>query len=264
MKTRYEKLEFDELQMYFGEPLRIDEQDTVGVITVYEPTIGDVVHIGENKFFETLSIFTNNTTSCRLLLWDCGQDWNVVTDFELFCSMYRAIDPDVSELIFKDLDWSKFEVYEKMISEDKKVVVLYDAEDDIEINERIYQIIHQYLQAVFNLHPEEKITKSEHLKKWYIDSDRRKLNNAEYKKEKGEKTSQSIRSVISACVNHPGFKYKTSELRQVPVCEFYDSVQRLQVYEHSTALLKGMFSGFVDTKKIKPETYNFMRNLDRE
>jgi len=41
-----------------------------------------------------------------------------------------------------------------------------------------------------------------------------------------------------------------------------DSVQRLQVYESSTAVMKGMYSGFVDGSKIKPENYNWMRSLN--
>jgi len=41
-----------------------------------------------------------------------------------------------------------------------------------------------------------------------------------------------------------------------------DSVQRLQVYETSTALLKGSYSGFIDTSKINKDEFNFMRDLD--
>jgi hypothetical protein len=72
-----------------------------------------------------------------------------------------------------------------------------------------------------------------------------------------------MRSIISACVNHPGFKYKLDELKQVGVCEFYDSVKRLQVYEASTALLKGMYSGMIDSSKINPDEYNFMRDASQ-
>lgn len=67
--------------------------------------------------------------------------------------------------------------------------------------------------------------------------------------------------MISACLNHPGFKYKKNELREVGLIEFMDSVQRLQIYESTTALLKGMYSGFIDTSKIKSEEFNFMREI---
>ena len=40
-----------------------------------------------------------------------------------------------------------------------------------------------------------------------------------------------------------------------------DSVQRIRIFENSTATLKGMMSGFVDGSKIKPEQYDFMKEI---
>ena len=48
---------------------------------------------------------------------------------------------------------------------------------------------------------------------------------------------------------------------EVGIVEFMDSVQRLQIYESSTALMKGMYSGFLDTSKINKEELNFMRDI---
>ena len=157
----------------------------------------------------------------------------------------------------------KFEVRPKYFPDGKETIVLYNPDDNIEIDERTYQYIHQYIQTIFNIFPDEKITSVPTMKKWFIDSDRRKLKNEKYKKDKNENIEHSMLSIISSCVNHPGFKYKTSELKEIHVSEFYDSVQRLQIYEHTTAVLKGMFSGFVDSKKIKPEAYNFMQDLHK-
>ena len=49
----------------------------------------------------------------------------------------------------------------------------------------------------------------------------------------------------------------------VGVCEFFDSVQRLQIYESATACMKGLYSGFVDGSKIKPEEYNWLKEFDK-
>ena len=100
------------------------------------------------------------------------------------------------------------------------------------------------------------------MKQWYINKDKRAIEREKEKEQKGEKEmTSSIQPLISSCVNHPGFKYKLHELKEVGVCEFYDSVNRLQIYESSTALMKGMYSGFIDGSKIKPEDYNFMREI---
>ena len=67
--------------------------------------------------------------------------------------------------------------------------------------------------------------------------------------------------LVSALVNHPGFKYKTNELKQLNIYQFMDSVRRLQVYENTTALLKGMYSGFVDGSQIHERDVNWLRDL---
>lgn len=267
---RNPKIEFDELRMYFGEPYVIDVEDAEGIVTVYSPTIGDIISMGENKFYQGLNIFICNTTSYRMILWDMGIDWNTFPDFHLFIMLYNQIDPDVGQLLFK-MDFSKFVPFKKpKISEDEVdenndeqfEIVLYNHEDGIEINETVYFHFSQYLREIFGIEPEEKITADNTLKSWYITKDRRAAENSKKLEEKGkEKKSHSMKAIVSSFINHPGTKYKLSELKEVGVAEFYDSVRRLQVYEQSTALMKGMYSGFVDSSKIKSEDYNFMRDI---
>lgn len=257
LKTRYPQIEFDKLKIYCGEPYVIDLESAHGSIIIDMPKVGNIISFGEKKFNETLSVFISNTTSHRLFLWDNGIDWNEISDFDLFCILYKNLNPSAVSLIFKDFNFEKFELRKKLNEDGEQVVVLYDEEDDIEINEEVYQHIHQYLQAVFNIVPEEKITQDKTLKELYIRKDRSEYNR---KKDK-DSSANSIQSLISSCVNHPGFKYKLSELKELGVAEFYDSVKRLQIYESSTALMKGMYSGFVDSSKINSNDYNFMKEI---
>lgn len=249
--SRYPAIDFDRLQMYFRHPYIIDLEELDGIITVLQPSLGDLVRIGEKKFFGTLNIFISNTTSYRLILWRLGFDWNEMSDFQMFCIFCKLVDPEVAHLFFEDIDF-------KNLIFDESKECLRDEYSGIEINEEAYQHFHQYLQAMFNIYPEEKITSDKTMKSWFIKKDERELHNAEATE---EKTSSSMLALISSCVNHPGFKYRASELEAIGVCEFYDSVKRLQIYENTTALLKGMCSGFVDSKKINPEDYNFMKEL---
>lgn len=258
IKPRYPKITFDSLQMFFGEPYVIDLPNVAGSVTVLSPKFGDVVRIGQRKFYQTLNLFTCNTTQYRLMLWDAGIDWNEMSDFELFIGLYSSADPEVVSLLFKDLDFRDFNVY--LTPDNQKV--LYDQKHQIEINEEVYQHFHQYIQTVFNSFPEEKLTPSAVLREWYIEKDRRAAHNDEVKAKRGDDMDFSLVPLISACINHPGFKYKLQELREVGVQEFFDSVQRLQIYEQSTALMKGMYQGFVDGSKIKPKEYNFMRPIN--
>jgi len=248
--------------MYFGEPYRINLENVRGEITIYSPTIGELIEVGEKRFYQTLNVFCTNTTANRLMLWEAGIDWNEISDFELFTMLLMTADHEVTKIFFKDLEFSKFERMAKTV-DDKQILVLYNVEDDIEINEEVYFYISQYLRNIFNYFPEEQLTKSQHLKQWYIDKDKRQRTIDEEKAKKQKLQQSSLQSQVSSYINHPGTKYKLHELKEVGVCEFFDSLQRLQIYESATACMKGMFSGFVDSKKIKPEEYNFMRDIHK-
>ena len=260
-KYRYQQYEFDRLQMYFGKTYVIDLESAQGSISIDIPSVGDIMELGEKRFNSTLSIFITNTTSYRLMLDEIKLDWNTLSDFELFCMLYGQIDDEAAKLMFGDLDFKKFTLYKKQLPEQDEAIVLWNEEDNIEINEEVYQHIAQYLRAVFNMYPEEKITDDPTLKKMYLEKDRVNLVIEQKKRQKGKEDSMSILPLISACVNHPGFKYKPMELRHVNICEFYDSVKRLQVYENTTALLKGSYSGMIDSSKIDKDQFNFMREV---
>ena len=257
LKTRYPVLKFDTLKMYCGRPYVIDLPSADGQVTVCVPTMGQLIDIGEEKFYSTLNIFTTNTTQYRLLLskMDPPVDWNTLSDFELFTSLYKSADDEVVNCLFKDLGLKKFEVYEKGQTER----VLYNTETRTEINEEVYQHIAQYLRLVFRLHVEEKIIRDPVLKQMYLQKDEVALRRAS--KKKTDDNDNSIQPLISSCVNHPGFKYKLKDIDEMNVCEFYDSVSRLQVYENTVALLRGSYSGMVDATKIDKESFNFMRKI---
>ena len=252
LKLRYPPIEFDRLQMYMGFPYVIDLESAEGSITISVPTMRTFIELGEKRYLQTINVFTTNTTEYRVPLWDVGIDWNEISDFELFCMLYKQIDSEISKSIFGDFDFNDLELYKK-----DEIVVLYDEKKNIEINEEVYQHIAQYLRIIFNINPPEKITKDKFLKEMYIKKDR---VDAEIKKKK-QKENPSIQPLISACVNHPGFKYKLKEVLDMGIYEFYDSVARLNIYESTTAVLKGMYSGFVDSKAFKPDDFNFMREL---
>ena len=167
-------------------------------------------------------------------------------------------EKEIYQTFLPNVDFSNFGIYQKkLVDSEEQYRILYDVENKIEINEQVYFHMSQYLRNVFNIFPEEKITKDKVLKKWYIEKDKRELKNRESKQEE----DSSLLPIISGCCNHPGFKYKSNELKELGVYQFYDSVKRLQVYESTTALQKGMYSGFMDSKGVKPEDYNFMKNI---
>lgn len=261
--------EFDRLKMYFGEPYTIKCNE--GEITIYEPTIGGILKFGEKDFYSMLNIFVSNTTTYRLQLWDVGIDWNKISDYELFCMLIKGLNKESTRLLFGDIDFSTFDLYSKVnnnvkldgnVKKDKKDIFLYSIEHDIELSEDVYKCMSEYLRTMFNIHPKVELARGKSTKQAIIDEDRMNLN-IEIKNNRDKNNSKSmLLPLISSCINHPGFKYKLNELKDMGIVQFMDSVQRLQIYENTTALLRGMYSGMIDMKNIDKSSLNFMRDLE--
>ena len=79
---------------------------------------------------------------------------------------------------------------------------------------------------------------------------------------KNKKSKSMLLPLVSSCINHPGFKYKLNELREIGIVQFMDSVQRLQIYESTVAINSGLYSGMCDLSKVDKKLFNFMRDID--
>lgn len=253
-KDKKQEYKFDPLKMYFREDYFVKG------IRIVQPTIGNILNIGESKFYSDLSPFLYNSTSIRVTLWDLPQriDWCTVKDIEVFGMLKGMADTDNSaiRLLFPDYRIEHMQLIQFQEKDsDKPQLCLYDSENDFVLEESEYMEIAEYIRTLLNIHPKVEKAKGKTAKKWMIDEDR--MNMAQ----KEDKNSSTLLPLVSACVNHPGFKYKLQELRNVGIYEFMDSVQRLQIYESTHALLGGSYSGFADMSKIPKDQFNFMREL---
>lgn len=62
-------------------------------------------------------------------------------------------------------------------------------------------------------------------------------------------------------MRYPGFKYKSSELKECTLYEFMDTVMGANIYVSATSLLKGIYGGMVDSSKIDKKQLDWMRNI---
>lgn len=174
--------------------------------------------------------------------------------------------------LFGDLNFGAFEIYsyplsEKEIEENEKhknekgykpikpKFILLNEEQKVVINEEVYSTMAEYLRTMFGIFPKIEKARGKATKQAIIDEDEFNLSRAE------DKSSSFLLPLISSCVNHPGFKYKPNELDEVNIVEFMDSVKRLQIYESTVALHRGMYSGFCDVSKVDKNLFNFMREI---
>ena len=185
-------------------------------------------------------------------------DWTKVKDIQVFNMLHlNLLDEEVVHSVFPDITFSDFQLMG--LKDDPEKLVLYSSSQQIILTEPEYMEIATYIRTVLNRFPKVEKAKGKTTKQWMIQEDRMKMLNSS--KENDEENSSYLLSLVSSCLNHPGFKYKLEDLENMGIYRFMDSVKRIQKYEHSTAVLKGMYSGFVDGSKINPEQYNFMGDV---
>lgn len=265
--SKKKEYSFDKLALLFMEDYEVKG------IKISQPTINDILRVGESNFYQALSPFLYNSTSIRVMLWEAGIDWCNVKDIEVFDilnniqkqnkEILRQVIGDEVEkrenplnILFKDVNITDFHLYKEKKTEDsEEKLCLYSPAYDIKLYEEDYMQIAEYIREMLNIHPKVEKAKGKTAKRWMIDED--KMNALH----RDEKNTSTLLPLVSACVNHPGFKYKLQELREVGIYQFMDAVQRLQIYESSIALLNGSYSGFCDTSKVDKDNFNFMRDI---
>ena len=266
--SKKKEYSFDKLALLFMEDYEVKG------IKISQPTINDILRVGESNFYQALSPFLYNSTSIRVMLWEAGIDWCNVKDIEVFDilnnvqkqnkEILRQVIGDEVEkrenplnILFKDIDITTFNLYKEKVNEEdlEEKLCLYSHTYDIKLYEEDYMQIAEYIREMLNIHPKVEKAKGKTAKRWMIDED--KMNELH----RDEKNTSTLLPLVSACVNHPGFKYKLQELREVGIYQFMDAVQRLQIYESSIALLNGSYSGFCDISKVDKDNFNFMRDI---
>lgn len=239
----------DELAVYFGDDYIVNDY-----ITIHQPTIGEIVEYGEREYFSMVNTLCAIPSDMKSQLWDAGFDWEEVTDFQLFMSLTSSLSRSDTEILFGDLDFSSLE---QGLNQENNQLVLFNAETGLVIDEYAYLKIVSYLRLVHGLKPKIERAANKTTKEILIELDRQKLLKAQKEKPKSQ-----LKMLISAMMRYPGFKYKKNELKECGLYEFMDTVQGAQVYVSTNALLHGMYSGFVDTKKINKKDFNWLREVD--
>lgn len=235
--------QYDRLKMYLN---WWGDYHITDKITIHQPTVKEIAEYGDTEFFGMVGAICANPTSMRLELWDMGIDWNKISDYQLFLMQYSNWEVDRTRILFGDLDFQKFKL------DTESNVLIYIPDITIQIDELVYLKIVDYLKFMFNIYPKVEHAKGKITKEFIIEEERANRRAKQKKEEQNpnQNTTSVLLSMISSAVNHPGFKYKKNELKDVGIIEFLDSVRRLKLYEVTRAITNGIYGGFVNTKDI--------------
>ena len=243
----------DELKIYRGEDYVISNH-----IKIHQPTLDEICNYGEREYYSMVYNLTATPQSMKVQLWDMGVDYTTITPFELFYNiLYKAYSQGKTSIIFGDLDFTKFQVMQR---KDDESILLYQVIDNqpVIIDEFTYNVIMDYLRQVHIIHKDEKMPANNTTKMILIEDDRE-----EYEKNKNKEYHSQLKNMVSAMINSEGFKYNHSEVWNMKINAFMDSVKRISKIKNADLLLQSGYSGFgVNLKEVSNKQIDWLGELD--
>lgn len=240
----------DTLSLLSGKSVRITDK-----ITYAQPTLQDVIKFGEREYYHILSNLTAIPSDMKSILWDIGIDWMEFSDIELFYALASQIPQEKTNIFFPNIDFSKF----ILIETENCGKILYDRINDIKIDFFVFAKMQDCLCKSHGIKKKVEKAGNKYTKQVLIDEDRQ---NRELNKDKEFKSN--LYGLVSAMVNYSGFKYGYKDVWDLTMFQFMDAVQRARLIDSTNHLLNGVYAGTIDSKKIKNDKFNWMREIKED
>lgn len=241
--------ECDDISLLFGDDFAISDK-----LILRQPTIGDVIRVGESEYFAALQTVTAIPSDMKAPLWDAGVDWTEMSDLEMFALMVPQMKQEHTDLFFYNLDFQKFSLFQK---EDGSLVFV-DQEHDITIDEYVHKKILNFFCKLHGIKKKPEKAGNKYTKQILIEEDRKRMKQVR----SGEFASQLV-PIISTLVNSPGFKHSLDDVRNMKYYAFIDSVLRIQSMNNVQYLSNAYYSGNIDTKKFDVKKLDIFCNVHK-
>ena len=239
--------EIDSLSLYMGNPFVVNQH-----LIIKQPTIGQIADYGEKEYYTMVHTLCAIPSDMKSQLDDMKLDYEKVEDFQLFMMLAPTLTPESTSILFGDVDFSKLKIIKHP---QNGMVVLSDRKSGLVIDILAYEKIVNYLRKVHGLKKKVEHAYNKYTKRVLIEEDRK---NREINKNKPYQSF--LTPLVSSVKVRMG--YTKDYVRNMGVFEFFDDVARLQIINNADALLHGMYSGMIDTKKIDKKDINWMKEIE--
>lgn len=243
----------DELKIYRGEDFVVSKY-----IKIHQPSLSEITDYGEREYYSMVYQLTATPQSMKAQLWDIGIDYTTITPYELFYKiLYRIYSKDKTFILFGDLDFTKFQLMQR--KDDSSVLLCQVINNELVIiDEFTYNMIMDYLRQVHIIYKDERIPANETTKMILIEDDRE-----ENERNKNKEYHSQLKNMISSMVNCEGFKYNHSQVWDMKINAFMDSVKRISKIKNAELILQSGYSGFgINLKDIDKKQLDWLGELD--
>lgn len=249
-----ESYQVDELKLYLGSEVKI-----ANGITLYQPTIGEIANYNESEYFNMAQILCATPSSMKVTLDDMKMNYMEIDDFQLFIMLCKTMAPEKTKPLLGDLDLTKFKVRHK--NDTGEIMLVYEGtendENPIVISSIVYEILVAYIRKMHNFKKQVDKAGNEITRKILIDDERK---TAQRNKDKPYKSF--LVPLISSLQGRQG--YTKDYICKMGLYEFMNQIARTQIIVQADAALGGMYSGFVDTKKMDKTVLDWTRDISED
>ncbi len=245
--------ENDELKIYRGQDYIVSDH-----IVIHQATLEEICQYGEQDYYSMVYQLTATPQSMKYQLWKMGVDYTSITPFELFYSTLCKLYPQKkTSILFGNLDLNRFQIMQH--KENGSVFLYQDIENQpVIIDESTYDRMMNYICQVHMIQRDNKLPANESTKMILIEDAR-----DEYERNKNKEYHSQLKNMISAMVNCEGFKYNHSEVWNMKINAFMDSVRRVSKIKNANLLLQSGYSGFgINLKEISNKQLDWLGELE--
>lgn len=249
-----EGYQVDELKLYLGSEVKI-----ASGITLYQPTIGEIANYNEAEYFSMAQTLCATPSSMKVALDDMKLDYMKVEDFQLFMMLCQSLTPDKTKPLLGDLDLTQFKP--RPFGPTEEVVLSNGQYDEngkpIIISSIIYEILVTYIRKMHNFKKQVDKAGNAITRKVLIDEDRKAAE-----RNKGKPYKSFLVPLVSSLQGRQG--YTKEYICNMGLYEFMNQIARTQIIVQADAALGGMYSGFVDTKKMDKTVLDWTRDISED
>lgn len=249
--------------LYFGRDVKVNDwliihQPTVKDIFDYTPKTDDLqntIGIGEIAYFSMVSTICAIPADFDLQLDNAGiryEDVNPLDFFFTLVKMYK-LTPDATSIIFGDIDFTQFELYE---NPETKQQIYVDSVGH-KLDKPLYQYMIGIIRDMHNLTAQNTKWENEASRQMHLEYERKRSQRHHHKKVQ----KSVLIPYIAMMVNNAAFKYDREQTLQLNIYFFYDCLKQILHSQQVDHLMTGVYVGLIDTKKMNlEESLNMMRS----
>lgn len=238
----------DQLKLFRGEGYQINDK-----ITIKQPTLENIVDFGEQRYFGMVRTICSTPADRKVEIWDkLHIFWEKMDEYELFLSLFQALQQYDASILFGDLDLASFKLATRPGMPD---LVLIN-KDHVVIDRAIHKLMTDYIRHIHKLKKNVDVGYNDATKRIMIEDDRDEMLL------QMQKPFRSLLTpIISSLTNCPEFKYRWDDVWTLPIGVFMDSVERVQKHKSYNFVMHGTYSGCVDMKKLDKKELHWMGDL---